>query len=150
MMRGALSSGQSGAAGRFPPAGAGGFALPRPARAGLRAVAGLGVVPLLVVAPASARQATRPGPVAVAVPPCVIVDIAGLRVGAVDCADARLAAAARAAQARARAAVAALPRAAAGPAVGTPSLAALRQRLGPAFGHGVAAPRPPRASGGRP
>ncbi|NLS28479.1 hypothetical protein S2M10_34890 [Sphingomonas sp. S2M10] len=78
--------------------------------------------------------------------PCVVVDIAGTRVGHLDCATQALEAAARAAQARARQAIVTPVLDAGSPDVrtGIASQSATRQRMGNAFGVSVHAQRPAR------
>ncbi|MCI3179521.1 hypothetical protein C5708_04565 [Caulobacter sp. CCUG 60055] len=108
---------------------------------------------LCVAAAGVALAAASPAPATIGGPPdasvCVTVEVAGARSGTLDCAAARLRAAAQAAQDKA-----AQDRAADGGGLDAPSArssaavvgaalpAATRQRLGSAYGHGVRPQRP--------
>lgn len=89
--------------------------------------------------------------------PCVVVDVAGERVGHLDCASQKLEQAARIAQAQTRGAIdTPVPRATSADVVtGVANQAATRQRMGNAFGVSVHPQRPNRVPpmprpGGRP
>ncbi|QXQ05306.1 hypothetical protein KX816_13685 [Sphingosinicellaceae bacterium] len=98
------------------------------------------VMAATIAVPSAAGPVIGGGPMT----PCIVVDIAGTRAGSVDCAAARLGAAARTAQDRAGSTGIAVPDARSpGVVTGVASQTATRQRIGKTFGTGVRPQRPP-------